>query len=48
MNLSGIVFKGYIEGIPEAVLSGGEYSIEGVKGAGFAVYLDKAGGVKDA
>lgn len=36
----GLVFKGYIDGIPEAVISGGQYSFEGKKGAGFAVYLD--------
>lgn len=36
---SGIVFKGYIEGMPRAVLSGGEYNIMGASGAGFCVYL---------
>lgn len=43
---SGIVFKGYVKGIPDAVLSGGEY--EGLmrymgkdsNAMGFAVYLD--------
>ena len=43
---SGLVFKGYIEGIPEAVLSGGQYNLAGVKGAGFAVYLDTLEGLK--
>ncbi len=38
---SGIVFKGYIDGVPEAVLSGGEYDIMQTKGAGFAVYLGR-------
>ena len=38
---SGIVFKGYIEGVPEAVLSGGEYNIMSTEGAGFAVYLER-------
>ena len=43
---SGIVFKGYVEGIPDSVLSGGRYDslLEKMgckKGAlGFAVYLD--------
>ena len=36
---SGITFKGYIDGVPEAVLSGGEYNIMSTSGAGFAVYL---------
>ncbi|MBQ7169758.1 MAG: ATP phosphoribosyltransferase regulatory subunit [Synergistaceae bacterium] len=43
---SGLVFKGYIEGIPEAVLSGGQYSVDGVSGVGFAVYLDAVTGGK--
>ena len=44
---NGIVFKGFIEGIPEAVLSGGQYdnlmklmNIKNFKAVGFAVYLD--------
>lgn len=43
---SGVVFKGYIRGIPDAVLSGGQYDklmkkLHRVDGAvGFAVYLD--------
>lgn len=43
---NGIVFKGYIDGIPESVLSGGQYDAlmqkMGKKGSavGFAVYLD--------
>lgn len=41
MYYDGIVFKGYIEGIPYDVLSGGEYSVMGKSGAGFAVYLDR-------
>lgn len=40
MYYDGIIFKGYIEGIPEAVLSGGQYNIMNMAGAGFAVYLD--------
>lgn len=45
---NGIVFKGYIEGIPEAVLSGGQYFMAGKNGAGFAVYLDVLeGGYRD-
>ena len=46
---SGIVFKGYINGIPESVLSGGQYDKLmkklGNKGGavGFAVYLDSVG-----
>lgn len=48
---SGVVFKGYIEGIPEAVLSGGRYdrlmkSMNRNAGAiGFAVYLDALQGL---
>lgn len=41
MYYDGIVFKGYIEGVPFDVLSGGEYSVMGKSGAGFAVYLDR-------
>ena len=43
---SGIAFKGYVEGVPERVLSGGGYDrlvarfIPGAKAIGFAVYLD--------
>ena len=44
---SGIVFKGYIDGLPEAVLSGGQYSLGGACGLGFAVYLDALEGVSD-
>ncbi len=47
---NGIVFKGFIEGIPEAVLSGGQYDgmlhkmgHSELQGAGFAVYLDMIG-----
>ena len=44
---NGIIFRGYIEGIPESVLSGGQYdnlmSLMGhnSKAVGFAVYLDE-------
>ena len=41
---NGIVLKGYIQGVPNAVLSGGQYNIAGKLGAGFAVYLDRIGG----
>lgn len=43
---SGIVFKGYIEGIPTGVLSGGQYDTlmkklkKNVSAIGFAVYMD--------
>ncbi len=43
---SGIVFKGYIEGIPTGVLSGGQYDSlmkklkKNVSAIGFAVYMD--------
>ena len=44
---NGIVFRGYVEGISESVLSGGQYDSlvnlmghNGAKGAGFAVNLD--------
>ena len=41
---NGIVFKGYIEGFHEAVLSGGQYDMGiGSRGMGFAVYLDVIG-----
>ena len=44
---NGIVFRGYVEGIPAGVLSGGEYDKlmekmgKHAKGIGFAVYLDQ-------
>ena len=44
---NGIVFRGYVEGIPASVLSGGEYDKlmekmkKNAKGIGFAVYLDQ-------
>ena len=45
---NGIVFKGYIEGLHEAVLSGGQYDMGiGGGGAGLAVYLDSIGGLKN-
>ncbi len=45
---NGIVFRGFIEGIPEGILSGGQYDNllhmmghdKGYKAIGFAVYLD--------
>ena len=46
---SGVVFKGYIRNIPDAVLSGGQYDklmrkLNRTAGAiGFAVYLDELG-----
>lgn len=51
---NGIVFKGYIEGVSECILSGGEY--DGLmaamghkaKGAGFAVNLELAGRIANA
>ena len=49
---NGLVLKGYIEGVPNAVLSGGQYDNmmriaghNGLRGAGFAVYLGRLGGV---
>lgn len=51
---SGVVFKGYIDGIPEAVLSGGQYDrlmkkLNRNAGAiGFAVYLDALQGLDRA
>ena len=45
---NGIVFKGYIEGVHKAVLSGGKYDMGiGAGGAGFAVYLDAIGGLRN-
>ncbi len=45
---NGIIFRGYIEGIPESILSGGEYDNlmrlmgnKNSKAIGFAVYLDE-------
>lgn len=44
---NGIVFRGYIEGIPSSVLSGGQYDHlmekmgKDARGIGFAVYLDQ-------
>lgn len=51
---NGIVFRGFIEGISSAVLSGGRYDNLMKKlgkksgAAGFAVYLDKLGSLKKA
>ena len=56
---NGIVFRGFIEGVSESILSGGQYDNlmammghKGVKAAGFAVNLDLAaqisGGEEDA
>lgn len=44
---NGIVFQGFVSGVPDAVLSGGEYDLlmqkmgKKSKALGFAVYLDK-------
>lgn len=44
---NGIVFQGFVSGVPDAVLSGGEYDLlmkkmgKRSKALGFAVYLDK-------
>lgn len=44
---NGFVFRGYVEGIPESILSGGQYDRlmekmgKPAKGVGFAVYLDQ-------
>ena len=44
---NGLVFRGYVEGIPAEVLSGGQYDRlmdrmnKRAKGIGFAVYLDQ-------
>ncbi len=47
---NGIVFRGFIEGIPESILSGGQYDTmmrlmghKNSKAIGFAVYLDEIG-----
>ena len=43
---SGVVFRGYLEGIPASILSGGQYDKlprkmgRNAKAIGFAVYLD--------
>lgn len=49
---NGLVLKGYIEGIPHAVLYGGQYDEmlrelghNGVRGMGFAVYMGNIGGI---
>ena len=50
---NGVAFKGFIQGIPTGILSGGEYdklmSTMGKKGkaVGFAVYLDELAKLKD-
>ena len=44
---NGIIFKGYLEGVPDRVLSGGRYDRlmekmgKRAKAIGFAVYLDE-------
>lgn len=49
---NGFVFKGFVEGIPESVLSGGQYDTlmkkmgHKSKAVGFAVYLDLTEGLK--
>jgi len=43
---SGVVFKGYLEGVPESILSGGQYDKllrkmgKSSRAIGFAIYLD--------
>ena len=53
---SGVVFKGYVEGIPTGILSGGQYDAllrkmgRNSKAIGFAIYvdlLDKMDGMSD-
>jgi len=51
---NGFVFKGYIEGIPESILSGGQYDRllkkmkQDSKAIGFAVYLDLLENLEDS
>ena len=52
---NGLVFRGFIEGIPESILSGGQYDIlmkkmgrKNSRAIGFAVYLDLIRGEKNA
>ena len=52
---NGIVFRGFVEGIAEHVLSGGQYDDmmaalghKGAKAVGFAVNVGLAGGERDA
>lgn len=52
---NGIVFKGYVEGMSECILSGGQYDNlmeamghNGAKAIGFAVNLELAGGIGNA
>ena len=48
---NGIIFKGFVEGIPESVLSGGQYDSlmkrmdKESRGIGFAVYLENLEGI---
>lgn len=50
---NGIVFRGYIKGVPSAVLSGGQYDMlmrrlkKTSSAVGFAVYLDRLDGFSD-
>ena len=49
---NGIAFKGFIEGVPTSVISGGEYDNlmkkmnKPYKAIGFAVYLDEISRIK--
>ena len=52
---NGIVFRGFIEGVPESILSGGQYDglmnlmgKKNLRAIGFAVYLDLIRGEKNA
>ena len=48
---NGAVFKGYVSGIPSALISGGRYDNlmarmgKNARAAGFAVYIDLLGGI---
>ena len=51
---NGIAFKGFVNGVPAGVLSGGEYDSllkkmkKNEKGIGFAVYMDELSRLADA
>ena len=51
---SGLVFKGYVRGVPNSVLSGGQYDRllshmgKNARAIGFAVYLDQLEGLEEA
>ena len=47
---NGIMFRGYIKGVPKAVLSGGRYDLllskmgkPGLQAIGFAIFFDEIG-----